>query len=354
MFFRGRVSGNRRRIDIDCGRAEIAAGGRASRISALRASGAALLAAALAGCSPSATDRLHGYIEGDYVYVASPFAGALEELTVRRGAEVKAGDPLFTLARMPEQSARDEAEKRLGQARAALEDARKGLRPSEIEALSAALKQAQAALDLSEKELARQEKLAATPGATTEQAIERARAARDQDRQRAAQLEAELATARLGARDDQVAAAAANVQALEAALAEAEWALAQKSPRAPQAGLVFDTLYREGEWVAAGRPVVVLLPPANVKLRVFVPEPMLGALALGDPVQVLIDGVEEPVAGRLSFISPSVEYSPPVIYSRENRSKLVFLVEAEFEPAAAARLHPGQPVDVRFQPARRP
>jgi HlyD family secretion protein len=145
-----------------------------------------------------------------------------------------------------------------------------------------------------------------------------------------------------------VTASEANVRALEAALAKAEWNLSQKRQVAPQAGMVFDTLYREGEWVAAGKPVLALLPPANVKLRVFVPEPWLGSLHVGDPVQVFVDGEKGPVVAKISFISPRAEYTPPVIYSRENRNKFVFLVEAAFDSAKAAQLHPGQPVDVEF------
>ena len=97
----------------------------------------------------------------------------------------------------------------------------------------------------------------------------------DQARQRVAQLEAELATSRLGSRADQIAATEANVRALEAALVKAEWDLAQKRQLAPQAGLIFDTLYRAGEWVPAGRPVLALLPPPNIKVRAFVLRPEL-------------------------------------------------------------------------------
>jgi len=319
----------------------------------LHVGGAIAALCLLAGCSRSASNRVQGYIEGEFVYVASPLAGALEKLQVQRGAQVKSGDPLFALECVKEEAARDEAERRLIQARANLQDAKKGKRPSEIGSIEAQLKQAQAALELSEKDLARQENLMRAPGATTEQDVDRARSTRDQDRQRGVQLEADLETARLGARPDQVAAAEANVRALEAALAKAEWDLSEKRQSAPQPGTVFDTLYREGEWIAAGRPVVVVLPPQNIKLRVFVPETRLGSLRIGDPVEVFVDGVNGAVAGKVSFISPRAEYTPPVIYSRENRNKLVFLVEATFEPAAAAQLHPGQPVDVQFNFRRR-
>lgn len=301
----------------------------------------------LAGCSQPDPNRVQGYAEGEYVYVASPLGGALNSLRVQRGARVRAGDPLFALDDTPEKAARDEAERRLAQARANLADAQKGKRPSEIDSLEAQLKQARAAQSLSEKELARQEQLLQTKAVSLQDA-DRARSADDQNRQRVAQLSADLETARLGARSDQIAAAEAGARALEAALRQAEWNLAQKRQSAPQAGLVFDTLYREGEWVGAGRPVVALLPSANIKVRAFVPETRIGSLHMGDKVRVRVDGVREPLTGNISFISPRAEFTPPVIYSQESRRKLVFLIEAAFPPEAAEKLHPGQPVDVQL------
>ena len=109
---------------------------------------------------------MQGYVEGEFVYVASPFAGALESLQVQRGAQVKAGDPLFWLDSTSEKSVRDEAERRLAQARATWEDVKKGKRPSEIEAIQAQLKQVRAAFKLSEREFTRQEGLMGVPGAT--------------------------------------------------------------------------------------------------------------------------------------------------------------------------------------------
>jgi HlyD family secretion protein len=281
------------------------------------------------------------------VYVASPLAGTLESLHVQRGAQVKAGDPLFALDSASEQAERDEAKRRLTQARATAEDVKKGRRPSEIESIQAQLNQAQSALALAEKELARQEELFRSQ-MTAEQAFDRARAERDQGRERVVQLEADLNTARLGSRKDQIAAAEGEVRAREAVLVKAEWELSQKRRVAPQAGLVFDTLYREGEWVAAGRPVVALLPPENIKVRAFVPETRVGSIHAGDRVNVTVDGVPEPFVGKVSFVSPQAEYTPPVIYSQENRGKLVFMIEAVFDPGAATKLHPGQPVDVQF------
>lgn len=318
----------------------------------VRLTGTLAAAVVLMTCQRPASDRVQGYVEGEFVYVASPFAGALEALAVRRGQQVHEGEALFALERGSEKAARDEAERRLSQALANLEDARKGKRPTEIESLKAQLKQAQAALRLSRREVVRQEGLTTVPGAAVELEVDRARAARDQDRQRVAQLQADLDTALLGSRTDQVIAAEAEVRAREAALARAEWEFGQKRQQAPKSGLVFDTLYREGEWVPAGRPVVVLLPPENIKVRAFVPEKRLGTIHPGDDVQVAVDGVPKAFPGTVSYISPRAEYTPPVIYSQESRDKLVFMVEIVFDPQSAADLNPGQPVDVQFGPAR--
>ena len=302
---------------------------------------------ALTGCNKPSSGLVQGYVEGEYVYVSSPYAGELRKLSVARGDQVKSGDALFTLENVVEKSARDEAAKRLAQAKASLEDARKGKRPTEIASLEAQIAQAKAALELSSKTLTRQKELT-SGGAGSIDDLDRARSTNDQNEQKLAQLEADLKTAMLGARTDQVVAAEAEVHAREAVLAKAEWDLSQKAQTATQSGVVFDTLYREGEWVAAGKPVVVVLPPANIKVRAFVPEARIGTLHQGDAATVTVDGVAQPFVGKISFVSPQAEFTPPVIYSKENRGKMVFMVEITFDPAIAAKLHPGQPVDVEF------
>jgi HlyD family secretion protein len=303
---------------------------------------------ALTGCHRKTSDRVQGYVEGEYVYVASPFAGQLETLSVKRGDLAKTGDPLFALECGLETAARDEADRKLVQGRANLEDAKKGKRPPELESAEETLKQARAASIMSEKEFKRQDDLYHR-GVSSADDFDRARSTRDQDAHRVQQLEADLQTAHLGSRDDQVAAAEANVRALEAALAQADWNLAQKRQSVPQNGIVYDLLYQQGEWVAAGKPVVAMLPPGNVKVRAFVPEAKVGSVHPGQSVSVFVDGVGEPFAGKVTYISPQAEYTPPVIYSQESREKLVFMVESRFDSAVAAKLHPGQPVDVEFQ-----
>ena len=136
---------------------------------------------------------------------------------------------------------------------------------------------------------------------------------------------------------------------MSSALEQAEWRLGQKSVAAPASGLVQDTFFVEGEWVGAGRPVVSLLPPGNLKARFYVPEASLASVKPGQAVEVSCDGCPAPLASRITFVSSQAEYTPPVLYSKESRVKLVFLVEARLDAAASQRLNPGQPVDVRLK-----
>jgi HlyD family secretion protein len=263
---------------------------------------------------------------------------------VQRGAEVRAGDVLYSLEQDSERAAREEAVRRLEAAQAHLSNLRKGRRPQEIAALEAQLAQARAVLRLAQAQLAREEKLAAERFISPER-LDQARTQRDQNEARVREIEAQLAVARLGAREDEIRAARAEVEAAQAVLAQAEWRLAQKSVHAPVSGRVEDTYYVLGEWVNAGSPVVSLLPPGNVKIRFFVPETLLARIRSGQRVRVSCDGCRA-MPAFVRYVSSQAEYTPPVIYSKDNRSKLVYLVEAWPQEADAAFLHPGQPVDV--------
>jgi HlyD family secretion protein len=168
------------------------------------------------------------------------------------------------------------------------------------------------------------------------------------DAARVEQSRAQLRSARQGGREDVQAAANAAVDAARASLAQAEWRLAQKTLAAPAAARVEDTLYRVGEWVAAGSPVVTLIEPAAVKLRFFVPETKVAQVAPGQRVRATCDGCAGPIEATVRFVAREAEFTPPVIYSRGSREKLVFMVEAWPAPADAAKLRPGLPVDVRL------
>ncbi len=305
----------------------------------------ALAAALLAGCNPNSTGNFQGYIEGEYVYVAPPLGGALTNLAVARGGSVTNGQLLFELERGSEADAVRQAEKNLAQAKAQLDDLTKGQRPTEIASLEAQLDRAKADLKLAEAELARREKLGGDDVISKEE-LDQAHAQRDADQAQVKQIAADLETAKLGGREDAIGAAQAAVASQTAALDKAKWSFDQKQQFAPTNAFVQDTLYRQGEWVAAGNPVVMLLPPANIKVRFFVPEMLLAQIKTGQSVEVSFDGAAKKYSATVNYISTQNEFTPPVIYNRENRAKLVFMIEAKFSPADAADLRPGQPVDV--------
>jgi HlyD family secretion protein len=174
-------------------------------------------------------------------------------------------------------------------------------------------------------------------------------AQRDRDLARLTELQAQRAQAAQASRSDEIAAAAAESRGTQADLALARWREGQKQRSAPTDAAVFDVMYRLGEWVPAGAPVVALLPPGALKLRLFVPEPQLGRVAVGADVAVSCSGCPAGLTARVRHLSPQAEFTPPVIYSTGSRSKLVFMVEAV--PGAGSTLKPGQPVDVLLPPS---
>jgi HlyD family secretion protein len=305
-----------------------------------------LLLLVLVGCERSQPEYWQGYIEGEYVLLAAPQAGQLQNLQVRRGDQVERGAPVFVLEQEAERAARREAEERLRSAQARLQNLETGRRPAELDALRAEVQQAAAARTLSASQLAQEEKLF-KGGFISQARLDEARTAHERDVARLAQAQAQLANAQqpLG-RDAERKAAQGEVAAARAALAQSQWRLEQKSIAAPVSGLVQDTFFVEGEWVAAGRPVASILPPGNVKARFYVPQAVLGHIAVGAPVEIRCDGCAAPVAAQVSYLSAQAEYTPPVLYSREGRAKLVYLVEARPAPGDAAQLRPGQPIEV--------
>ncbi len=301
--------------------------------------------ALLAGCSGSGPKGWQGYLEGDFVYVSSPLAGRLEKLSVAKGSRVDAGAPLFELERASEVAALRQASQELQSARDQLEDLKKGERPEEIAALEAHVAEARAAAELSKLDLARQQALF-NAGAITASDYDHARLTNEANLRAVDEDAARLDIARLGGRPDAVAGAGAVVRAATDAEAHARWSVDQKAQAARGSALVYDTLYREGEYVTAGSPVVTLLPPANIKVRFFVAEADFARIKAGDRVSVGIQGLPSPLEATVAYLSPQPEYTPPVLYNRDNRAKLVYMLEAVFAPGVAADLHPGQPVDV--------
>ena len=307
-------------------------------------------AASLAGCGRGEEAAWSGYAEGDYVYVAAPIAGTLATMQVQAGQQVRRGQPLFALDAESERAAREEAQARLAAARFQAANTEKGRRPPEVAMSQAQLVQARAQLVLAQRELARKAPLGAS-GAVSREEIDNARSAVEQAQARVAELEASLRVARLPSRADERAAAEAQVEAARQVVRQNAWREEQKRQDAPSDAVVSDTFFRPGEFVGAGQPVLSLLPPGNLKARFYVAEGELARIAPGQEVRLSCDGCGKTIAARVSFIATQPEYTPPVIYSNSQRSKLVFLVEAKPVSAAdAARLRPGQPLDVRPAP----
>ncbi|WP_426207811.1 HlyD family secretion protein [Massilia sp. TWP1-3-3] len=303
------------------------------------------LCALSSACSPAVETSFPGYAEGEYVRLGAPLAGTLVRVHVKTGESAIAGEPAYVLEQGSETAARLEAASRVQRAEALLADLRKGARSDEVAAIAADLHGAEAALALSRANLERDRKL------VNESFISRARidqssAAVAADRARVEQAAARLRTAQTSARSDQVTAAQKEVEAARAQLAQAQWRLDQKAQSFPTAGLVSDVYYRVGEWVSAGAPVLAILPPANIKARFFIPEARLGQLKVGQGATIACDGCAAPIKARISFIAPQAEFTSPLIYSKENRSTLVFMAEATPDVREAGMLHPGQPLTV--------
>ena len=306
---------------------------------------ALFLLIALVGCQKQEEGVWQGYVEGEYVLLASPYAGQLQKLFVRRGEQIESGKPVFVLEQESERQARAEAEERMKSAQARLENLQVPMRPPQIQALKEQLNQAKAAKELSRVNLVREEDLM-KKGYTTRPRLDEARSAYVRDTARVKEAEQQLQNAEMPlGRQGELEAAQAEIAAAKAALAQADWRLEQKSVAAPVTGLVQDTFFVMGEWVAAGRPVVSILPPGNVKARFYVPETVLSSMTIGRPIEIRCDGCQ-PIDAKVSYVSSQAEYTPPVLYSKESRSKLLFLVEARLSNSP---LRPGQPLDVRLK-----
>jgi len=301
--------------------------------------------AVLSGCGPRAEQPLQGYVEGEYVRVAAPFAGTLQQLSVKRGGEVTTGAPLFALERENEIAGRRQAEQQLQSANARLANLQTGKRPPEVEMVTEQLRQALAAQELSEANYQRQESLFKS-GFISSAALDDVRTKLKNDDARVQELKATVQTAKMPARPDEIRAAEADADAARQALAMADWRLGQRAVTAPANGHVSDTYFVVGDWVPAGAVVANLLPPGNVKIRFFVAEPQLGSLHPGQVVRFSCDGCGDAANATISFIADRAEFTPPVLYSKENRAKLVYLVEAKPDAGVAVRLNPGQPLDV--------
>jgi HlyD family secretion protein len=280
--------------------------------------------------------------------MASSLGGRLERLFVQRGQQVEAKAALFKLEADDEAAAKRQADEQLKASQAQLADLQLGRRPPELDVVQAQLVQARAAERQAAQQLARDQAQFDVGGIARSQ-LDDSRANHAIKAARVQELAEQLKVSKLPARTEQIRSQDAQVAAAQAAAGQLAWRLAQKEVAAPKAGLVVDTLYREGEWVSPGSPVVRLLPPGNVKVRFFVPQAVAGGIKPGRKVLLHCDGCEADIAADVGYIADAPEYTPPVIYSNETRAKLVFMVEARPAAEKAGSLRPGQPVTVTLQ-----
>lgn len=268
---------------------------------------APLLALLLLGaCSNDENHPWLGYAEGDTAFVSAPEAGWVSRVTVNRGDWVTRGELLFTLDDTHQAAARDQA-----RATIALADAQIG--------------QAEANLTYTQSEFQRQSGLMIAH-AGTKQAYDLAKSNYDQAARQVAAIHAQRAQG-------------------EATLADASYQLSQRDVTSLTTGRVQDVLFRAGEYAPAMTPIISILPPENVYVRFFVPEKEFARVKLGQRIAISCDSCAPNLTATITFIAAQEEFTPPVIFSEENRDKLVFKVEAR--TPGGLKLNPGQPVDVR-------
>ena len=319
------------------------------RILVLAALAAIVLAAAWTLFRPRAPDPIawQGYAEADFVKVGPTQPGLLTAVHAARGDRIAKGQPLFEQDAADDRAAVDQARRLLQQARDQLANLLSPAKASEIEQAKANLHDAEAARDRAQDDLRRSSALLKS-GSATQQTVDQEETALRSADAKVAAATAALATAQAPmGRPAEIEAQKSLVDSLDAAEKQAEWRLDQRSVAAPDAGLVADVIAFPGETLAAGAPVVSLLPPQNIFVRFFIPEPELARVHVGHKVAFACDNCRGDLGGVVSFISPQAEYTPPFIYSERTRSKFVFLAEARPPPTQAALLNPGQPVTVK-------
>lgn len=243
--------------------------------------------------SDETDNSLDGYIEVDYVYVASVQNGRIDAIEVQEGENVEQGSVVFTLDDVDARAMVAAAQSTLAQAEVALRNA--------------------------------QTNLARTRSLVDRKAVERAQLDQATDLEEEAQ--------------EQMRTAKAN-------LARAQYGLEERSIHAPIAGLVDDVYYSDGEVVTAGTPLMAIKPEHALKAVVYLPEPLRSSVDLGEEVKVSCDGCSDDLRAVVTKIEEQPQFSPPMIYSRETRGRFVYRMEAELQGEIV--LNAGQPVTLEL------
>jgi len=305
----------------------------------------------LSACAPARLSVV-GYVEGEYVAIAPIDVARVVALDVRRGDVVAAGQTLAAVESTDAEIAVRNAEGALAQAKAELANIRYGRRPEEIAAIEATLEAAKLQMTDNKRTLDRQIDLNAR-GFAPQADLDRAQTAYDVAASRVNESVANLAVAKLPARAEEIAAAESKVKQAQAALDQACWRLDQRTLKAPAAGQISDIIRHPGEVAGPSAPVASMLPDGALKLTLYAPETALSSLQLGERLAVRCDGCPPGLAAAVSYIAREPEFTPPVIYSLQDRQTLVYLVEARPVHDVALKLQPGQIVDVDLPEKRR-
>jgi HlyD family secretion protein len=300
-----------------------------------------VLSAVVPGLAPEAPPVFNGYLEADYVYVAPLTPGRIVSVAAEEGALVQPGMVLVRLEDSAQKAGLQAAEAAVAQARANLENLATGGRVDEIAVIRASLHRAEADLALAEANFARSERLAGQ-GQISAARLDQDRTGLEAARAQVEQLQAQLNVAQLPARDAQRLAAEAGLAMAEAQAAGARIALADRVLRAPVGGLVERRFYEAGEVAGSGAPILALLVPGELRVIFYVPEVERAGFKLGDVLQMGCDGCGEGLRARLVEMASAPQYTPPILYSRDERGRLVFRAEAVL--SGAEGLLPGQPV----------
>jgi HlyD family secretion protein len=320
--------------------------GRASR-GAVVVAATALLAAGCGSRSANGTIHASGHIEATEVRLAAKSGGKLIDLPFQEGDLVEAGAVVARFDAVDAGHELDRARGELEAADASLRLLLAGTRAEDVRQGSEELARAQTELDAAERDLARLEGLAER-GTATVKARDDARTRRDVARRAVAAARAMLDKLVAGPRAQEIEAARAKRAALEAQVAAINQRIADMTVLAPRGGVITERTSEPGEVLSAGAPLSVLTALAEPWLTVYVDEPSLSRVRIGDAVKVRVDGRSEAFTGRVSYVSPVAEFTPKNVQTPEERAKLVFKVKIALDNRDGV-FKPGMPADAYFQ-----
>ncbi|MGB5557008.1 MAG: HlyD family efflux transporter periplasmic adaptor subunit [Paracoccaceae bacterium] len=307
----------------------------------------ALIAFVIPGFGAAPDQAYNGYVEADYLYVAPSSPGRITAIHAREGDWVTAAQELVVLDDTSQRAALNAAKANVAVAEANLDNLMTGSREAEIEVIRASLANAEADQHLAQITLDRSLQLSAK-GLVPPAQVDTDRARLQSANAQVAQLKAQLKVAELPARSAQQLAAEATLEGARAEVDRARSALEDRLIAAPEAGLVDRIYFDVGEVAATGAPVLSLYQPERLKAIFFVPEPERASFAVGDILALSCDGCPAGLTASVTRLSSSPQHTPPILYSRDERARLVFRAEATL--AGQHGLLPGQPITLRRVP----